>query len=89
MVRMALTGHRPERLGYPDLVRDISPEWRRLIDGLKDMIKESNVTDAYCGMADGRAIAFGIAVLELKNREFCQVRLHCVLPCRNYGRKSQ
>lgn len=83
-MRMALTGHRPQRLNYPELDIDISLEWRKLINWLKDEIIENNVTDIYCGMADGCDIAYGIAAVELQY-EMVPVKLHCVLPCKNYN----
>lgn len=87
VVRMALTGHRPERLKYPELDFYVSNEWRKIIDWLKDKIKEENVSDAYCGMATGCDIAYGIAIMELKNNENYPIKLHCVLPCKNYNNK--
>ena len=92
-MRMALTGHRPERLGYPELNRETSPEWRKIINWLKEKILELNVTDAYCGMATGCDIAFGIAVMELNNEAWVykidrpKIQLHCILPCKNYNDK--
>lgn len=35
-MRVALTGHRPERLGYPELDFYITFEWRKIIDWLKN-----------------------------------------------------
>lgn len=87
VIRMALTGHRPERLGYPELDFYVSHEWRKIIDWLKDEIKKENVTDAYCGMATGCDIAYGIAIIELKNSEKYPIKLHCILPCKNYNNK--
>lgn len=83
-MRMALTGHRPERLGYPKLDDYVDMEWRILIDWLKEKIVELNVTDVYCGMADGCDIAYGIAAISLKEKGY-DVKLHCVLPCKNYN----
>ena len=64
-MRMALTGHRPERLGYS---KDsfATMDWIEIIDWLKEQIKANKVTDVYCGMADGCDIAYGIAALQLK-----------------------
>lgn len=83
MANMALTGHRPERLGY---AKDtyVTTDWVRLIDWLKLKIKENNIADIYCGMANGCDIAFGIAALRLKEEGYF-VKLHCVLPCKNYN----
>ena len=85
-MRMALTGHRPERLGYDKNSFD-TVEWTRLIDWLKSEIKTNCVTDVYCGMADGCDIAYGIAALSLK-KEGYSVKLHCVLPCKNYNLRN-
>lgn len=43
-MKMALTGHRPQRLGLLDLSADIPVEWRRLIDWLKVKIQEENIS---------------------------------------------
>lgn len=92
-MRMALTGHRPERLGYPELDFETSSEWRNIINWLKEKILELNITDAYCGMASGCDIAFGIAVTELNNEAWVykidrpKIQLHCILPCKNYNDK--
>lgn len=82
-MKMALTGHRPERLGYS---KDdwYAVEWARLISWLQSEIVARNVTDVYCGMADGCDIAYGIATLGLKRMKY-DVKLHCVLPCKNYN----
>lgn len=83
MASMALTGHRPERLGYAkDSFETI--DWHRMIVWLKAKMKEHEVTDAYCGMADGCDIAYGIAALQLKAEGY-PVKLHCILPCKNYN----
>ena len=87
MKSAALTGHRHERLGYPELNFETSSEWRKIIDWLKENIKKEGITDAYCGMADGCDIAYGIAVTELKHDEKYHIKLHCVLPCKNYNSK--
>jgi len=82
-MRMALTGHRPERLGY-NKDNFSTTEWIRLIDWLKLALIELKVTDIYCGMADGCDIAYGIAALALKDEGY-SVKLHCILPCKNYN----
>lgn len=82
MLRMALTGHRPARLGYNQYLE--SDDWRRMIDWLKEQIKILGVTDAYCGMADGCDCAYALAAIELKKEAYL-IKLHCVLPCENYN----
>ena len=83
MISAALTGHRPERLGY-EKDTYATKDWLRVIDWLKLKIKENEITDAYCGMAHGCDIAYGIAAFELK-KEGYPIRLHCILPCKNYN----
>lgn len=83
MLRVALTGHRPERLGYEE-DRYTTTDWFRMIVWLKSQIKENNITDVYCGMCNGCDIVYGIAALRLKEEGYA-VRLHCILPCKNYN----
>lgn len=87
MISAALTGHRPERLNYPEIDFYTSFEWRRIIDWLKQKIKEECITDAYCGMASGSDIAYGIATVELMHDEKYPIKLHCILPCKDYNNK--
>lgn len=86
MLSVALTGHRPERLGY---AKDpyATESWGRMIDWLKLKIQENDITDVYCGMANGCDIAYGIATLELKDEGYL-VKLHCILPCKNYNESN-
>lgn len=87
MTSAALTGHRPDRLGYSKDTYETT-DWIRMIDWLKLKIKENSITDVYCGMADGCDIAYGIAALQLKEEGY-SVRLHCVLPCKNYNSSNK
>ena len=82
MLRMALTGHRPERLNYSQYLE--SDDWRRMINWLKKQIKLLGVTDAYCGMADGCDCVYALTIIELKDEGY-PLKLHCVLPCDNYN----
>lgn len=83
MKSAALTGHRPERLGYATNTYG-SSDWLALIGWLEDQIKEKKITDVYCGMANGCDIAYGITGFKLKEEGY-PVKLHCVLPCKNYN----
>jgi uncharacterized phage-like protein YoqJ len=85
---VALTGHRPERLGYPNVNDFIDEEWVRIMDWLKEKVKEEHITDAYCGMASGCDIAFGLACLELKDEDY-PIALHCILPCKDYNQSDE
>ena len=51
-MRMALTGHRPQRLGYSNITYS-TDDWVTIISWLKEQIVSNKVTDVYCGMADG------------------------------------
>lgn len=50
-MRMALTGHRPARLGYDINLND--PDWYPMLDWIKCKIQEYGITDIYSGMAEG------------------------------------
>lgn len=90
-MKAALTGHRPQRLGLPELDFETTKGWRVIIDWLKTQLIKMKITDAYCGMASGCDIAYGIAVLELNNEtevykiDRPKIKLHCVLPCKDYN----
>lgn len=90
-MKVALTGHRPQRLGLPELDFEVTHKWRKIIDWLKGQILVFNVTDTYCGMASGCDIAWGIASLEFNNETSVKkynrgkIKLHCILPCKDYN----
>lgn len=88
-MRVALTGHRPQRLGLPD--DELSDEWNnitywlghQIIQAAEVSIIKGEAVDLYCGMASGCDIAFGIVSSILKGGFDC--KLHCILPCKNYN----
>lgn len=41
--------------------------------------------DIYCGMASGSDFAFGTVAMLVKVYEIIPLRLHCVLPCKDYN----
>ena len=47
MISATLTGHRPERLGYPELDFETSTEWRRIINWLKEKILEMEIVMSF------------------------------------------
>lgn len=91
-MRVALTGHRPQRLGLPN--DETAIEWQpirlwiaKALGELKNLIKDKQCSlDIYSGMADGCDIALAIIVSELKGIT-CKnsVKLHCILPCKEYN----
>ena len=88
-MRVALTGHRPQRLGLPE--DEISIEWNCIIGWLtQQMIKITEISlirdetvDLYCGMASGCDMVFGLIGSTLKDGLSC--KLHCILPCKDYN----
>ncbi len=83
-MRIALTGHRPQRLGLPD--DETSIEWLGIEHWLIMQIakmSEGEAVDLYCGMASGCDIAFGYVGSIIKGGFDC--KLHCILPCKNYN----
>lgn len=89
-MRVALTGHRPQRLGLPDDELDI--KWARIGCWIFNQILD--VSDVYCGMANGSDILIGLNTCIIKesyrsiSEEFEKnrdLKLHCILPCKDYN----
>ena len=85
-MRVALTGHRPQRLGLPEDELDI--KWAKIGHWIFNQILD--VSDIYCGMANGSDILIGLNACVIKesyrsiSEEFEKSRdlkLHCILPC--------
>ena len=81
---VALTGHRPQRLGLPDDELDI--KWARIGCWIFNQILD--VSDVYCGMANGSDILIGLNTCIIKesyrsiSEEFEKnrdLKLHCIL----------
>ena len=85
-MKIALTGHRPQRLGLPEDERE--DKWIYITNWLNTIILEKFVhnehTDIYCGMASGCDIKLGIIASEMKWMGE-DISLHCILPCKNYN----
>ena len=90
-MKVALTGHRPQRLGMPD--DELDDEWNEirdwivnnLIHMLQTTLLEDESLDVYCGMATGSDILFGMSSVFLKAADIVPLKLHCVLPCKDYN----
>lgn len=90
-MRVALTGHRPERLGLPE--NEADDAWEKIEEWIvKQLFKmyevcylERENLDTYCGMASGSEFAFGKVAMLVKVYEIIPLRLHCVLPCKDYN----
>ena len=71
-MEVALTGHRPQRLGLPEDETD--EKWSKITNWLTEQITKmtevailsNTYVDAYCGMASGCDISFGFVVSVIK-----------------------
>lgn len=81
VMKVALTGHRSQRLGLDSAITD--GEWDTLRIWISSTLKNINVTDYYCGMAEGSDMLGALSVLDLKQQGY-NINLHCILPCENY-----
>lgn len=88
-MRIALTGHRPERLGFncDEEHRDWENIRLWMSNKIADVIalSEPDIPPTfYCGMATGSDIAFGLVVSQMMEAGR-NIKLCCVLPCKNYN----
>lgn len=82
-MRIAVTGHRPNKLyGY----NIFSREWISLKEEFKKLLVANRCTEAITGMALGVDTVFALAVLELQDEGY-NIKLHCAIPCRNHSCK--
>lgn len=77
-MKIALTGHREERL------KNLGTE-EEIYGWLNKVVLKNNCTDAYCGMANGGDIMFGKLIVSLKKSGH-DIKLHCILPCKDYNK---
>ena len=93
-MRIALTGHRPQRLGLPDDELDI--KWARIGHWILNQILD--VSDVYCGMANGSDILIGLNTCVIKEsyraaspelEKNRNLKLHCILPCKDYNSSNK
>ena len=81
-MRVALTGHRPERLGLPE--NEADDVWEKIEEWIvKQLFKmyevcylERENLDTYCGMASGSDFAFGTVAMLVKVYEIIPLRLN-------------
>ena len=52
---------------------------------LQTTLLEDDSLDIYCGMASGADILFGMTSIFLKAGNVIPLRIHCVLPCKDYN----
>lgn len=93
-MKVALTGHRPQRLGLPENIGD--EQWGKIETWLiKQLFKlyktaTNNREDliGYCGMASGCDIEFGY-IISITSYVATGMKLACVLPCKDYNSSNQ
>lgn len=88
-MRIALTGHRPQRLGL--LNDERSKDWNHLKDWLYGVLTIAACVepiDIYSGMASGSDILLALTAIQMKKKGI-NMRLHCVLPCKNYNATNE
>ena len=93
-MKVALTGHRPQRLGLSEDETD--EKWSKITNWLTEQITKmtevailsNTYVDAYCGMASGCDISFGFVVSVIKNGTK-NLKLHCILPCKDYNSSNK
>ena len=89
-MKVALTGHRPQRLGLPEDIEDDAWEpietWilKQLVGLYKVSKNNGEDLTGYCGMASGCDIHFGYILSVIRSIED-NVKLTCVLPCKAYN----
>ena len=94
-MRVALTGHRPQRLGLPEDESDIA--WKKIEEWIIEQLFKMNEVsylngknlEVYCGMASGSDFVFGTVAALAKVNRIIPLVLHCVLPCKNYNSSHQ
>ena len=83
MYKIAITGHRPKKLGWSYDYYD--PRWISLAWKMRkillDRIEKHKEIECITGMAVGVDQVFGLVALKLKRQKY-PVRLFCALPCK-------
>ena len=90
-IKVGVTGHRNQRLGLPE--DEASKAWEHircwisheLSKCIKICTERNEPLELYCGMASGSDIAFGIIADIYKSHYIHSVKLHCILPCKDYN----
>lgn len=88
-MKIALTGHRPQRLGLSN--DEKSKDWEPLGDWLYGILLAMayiEPVDIYSGMASGSDILFALTALKIKKNGL-KAHLHCILPCKDYDTSNK
>lgn len=84
-MKIALTGHRPQRLFGNNLKNG---KWQKISEWIKTTLVQNGCTVAYSGMASGSDMLFALSVKEIKESGI-NMDLRLVFPCNGYGSKSK
>ncbi len=84
-MKIALTGHRPQRLFGHNLANE---QWQRISEWIKKVLMENECTVAFSGMASGSDMLYALAVKEIKENGI-DIDLKLVFPCDGYGSRSK
>lgn len=76
-MKMAVTGHRPNKIYGYDLSNQ---KWVSLKELFKTILKQYECEEAVIGMALGVDMVMGLAVIELKEEGY-PIKLRCAVPC--------
>lgn len=90
-MKVGITGHRNQRLNLPEDENDSA--WKPIkywliseLSKLTNICRERNEPlELYCGMASGSDIVFALAGEAFRPPYIHNVKLHCVLPCKDYN----
>lgn len=85
MLKIAITGHRPNKLWGYDIY---TPNYIELGRRIKNAILENSVNhseiELISGMALGVDTVFALIALKLKSKD-SRFSLHCAIPCKNHS----
>lgn len=85
MLKIAITGHRPNKLWGYDIY---TPNYIELGRRIKNAILENSVNhseiELISGMALGVDTIFALIALKLKSKD-SRFNLHCAIPCKNHS----
>jgi len=85
MFRVALTGHRPEKIGGYSVNPVATHIYRWITVQLVSLLKEHNQIECISGMALGSDTLFASVVLMLKKKFPDDIRLIAALPYKDHG----
>lgn len=87
-MRIALTGHRPNKLGGYDLHSELNMKIaRQLREYILEMLRSHQQVTIISGMALGADTLWALVALKLRKEYPGRVLLHCAIPCAEHYSK--